>query len=338
MGGDGGPELVVAATRRFLDDNQDVDITLYGVRDKVLVHFPQGDSNAIPRCRIEHSSQTVEDDELPSAALRHKQNSSMGLAFQAVAEGRASACVSSGNTGAMVAMGLKLMGCHEGVDRPAICATIPARSKSCYLLDVGANVDCSAAQLRQLAAMATAMVSALEGSARPTVALLNIGKESIKGNRVVKEAAELFAGDASLNYLGFIEADELLDGRVDIFVCDGFVGNIALKASEGAVRNVMGRIALIAERHMSQNELHLNGDARQAVDDFSSSLVKGLGQTLDPDIYNGAILLGLRGVAIKSHGNTGEMGFYRALEQAARAAEADVPALVSRQINRSVSR
>ncbi|RLA47924.1 MAG: phosphate acyltransferase PlsX [Gammaproteobacteria bacterium] len=322
MGGDNGPKVVVPAAIRFLDENPGIELTLFGVQDELLRHFPNNDPAGISRCHAQFCSQFVADDESPSAALRHKQDSSMWLAFQAVAHGRSQAFISGGNTGAMVAMGLKLLGANEGIDRPAICTALPTRAGRCYLLDVGANVDCTTKQLHQLALMATNLVRVQEKIAKPSVALLNIGKESIKGNKVVKEAAELFNADASLNYAGFIEADELLSGRVDIVICDGFVGNVALKATEGAVANILDRLAVIGKRYST-------ADISAGV---MPSLLDALHRELDPGSYNGAILLGLKGVTVKSHGSADVDGFCCALERAVMAVGTDASGSITNEL------
>ncbi len=322
MGGDRGPAVVVPAAIRFLDEHPDVEFVLFGLQEKLLKYFPNNDPTSIARCRVQFCSQVVTDNEQPSSALRHKQDSSMWLALQAVAQGQADACVSSGNTGALMAMGLKHLGVNAGLDRPAICTALPARTGGCYLLDLGANVDCSPKQLHQFALMATAMVSGLDGLAKPTVGLLNIGVEASKGNRLVKEAAELLSNDSSLTYRGYLEADEILDGRMNIVVCDGFVGNIALKATEGVARNVVERLTALHDKLM-----HDVGAKNLA------GLLDGLRNALDPAGYNGAILLGLNRVVIKSHGNTDDQGFCRALERAVRAVMADVPGLVADNMN-----
>ncbi len=322
MGGDRGPAVVVPAAIRFLDAHPDVELLLFGIQEKLLKYFPNNDPTSIARCRVQFCSQVVTDNEQPSSALRHKQDSSTWLALQAVAQGQADACVSSGNTGALMAMGLKHLGINAGLDRPAICTALPARTGGCYLLDLGANVDCSPKQLHQFALMATAMVSGLDGLAKPTVGLLNIGVEASKGNRLVKEAAELLSNDSLLTYRGYLEADEILDGRMNIVVCDGFVGNIALKATEGVARNVVERLTALHDKLM-----HDVGAKNLA------GLLDGMRNALDPAGYNGAILLGLNRVVIKSHGNTDEQGFCRALERAVRAVMADVPGLVADNMN-----
>ena len=325
MGGDSGPEVVVPAVIRFLNEFPDIDIVLYGLEDELLKSLPHHDPSGIARCRVQFSSQIVIDNESPSAALRHKQDSSMWLALEAVAQGSADACISGGNTGALVAMGLKLMGVYKGVDRPAICTVLPMQAGRCYMLDVGANVDCAAQQLQQFAAMATALVSGLEGIKKPTVALLNVGKESIKGNKVVKQAAELFGDDHSLNYLGFIEADELLQSRADIVVCDGFTGNIALKATEGTARYILAELAPIIESY---------GTKEGIPESISAGLLVSCGKAFNPGSYNGAILLGLNGVVVKSHGNADENAYCGALERAAKSIRGGVSTLIKAHLEK----
>lgn len=326
MGGDLGPIAVVPAVLRFLNDYQNVAVSLFGQRDTLLRHFPAVETSvANNRCRIVHCEQTVADDEQPALALRHKQQSSMSLAMQAVADGQARACISGGNTGALMAMGLKNLGIVAGVDRPAICTRLPAANDRCYLLDLGANVDCSARHLHQFARMAAAMHCGVTRIRSPRIALLNIGRESTKGNKVVKEAAALLTADSSLNYVGFVEADQLLAGWADAVVCDGFAGNIALKAMEGTAKSLLARLAKLATEEVlcSPHNASLLGAGDLNV------LLGGLSREFNPATYNGAILLGLQGVAIKSHGNADADGFYCALEQALMAVQSDVPALVA---------
>ena len=336
MGGDGGPAVIVPAAIRFLSNNPDAELVLYGLEDELLKHFPNRDPLGIDRCRVQYSSQVVSDQESPSAALRHKQDSSMWLALQSVAQGSAGACISGGNTGALMAMGLKLLGISEGIDRPAICTALPRQEGRCYLLDAGANVDCSAQQLQQFALMATALVSALEQIAQPPCALLNIGKERIKGNKVVKEAAELLAANSILNYTGFIEADDLLRGGIEIVVCDGFVGNVTLKAIEGAARMILEHL-MLAKSSMQPSlkpALAKSPEADLSVPSGleSEGVYAGLRQAFDPGQFNGAILLGLNAVVIKSHGSADKAGYCGALERAAQAHQADVTGQVARYL------
>ncbi len=317
MGGDEGPKVVIPAAIQYLRENPDVELTLYGQQDELLKHLPGHDPAGIDRCRVKYSSQSVTDDESASSALRHKRDSSMWLAIKAVAESDADACISGGNTGALMAMGLALLGSHKDVDRPAICTALPTKNGGCYVLDMGANVDCAATQLQQFALMATALVKGIEGIVVPTVALLNIGKESIKGNKLVKESAQLLSGDSRINYVGFIEADELLKGEVDIVVCDGFIGNILLKASEGAARMILGELAGFATASETKGAA-LGNDTEQ-------SIIRELKNTYSPAAYNGAILLGLNNVVIKSHGSADQRAYVSALGRAARSAAANIP-------------
>lgn len=313
MGGDGGPDVTVPATTRFLSDNPGVNVTLYGreaeLSDHLSRHLSRTHADLSRRVHIEFCPQVVLDDEPPSSALRNKQNSSMWRSLECVARGGAQACVSAGNTGALMAMGIKLLGLASGIERPAICAALPGGQGWIYLLDVGANVDCSAAQLHQFATMATTLVSLVESIDRPSCALLNIGQEATKGNKQVKDAAELLAHDPGLNYTGFVEADQFFSTPVKIIVSDGFIGNIALKATEGAARFVLDRVYSERQAPASRS---------------SSEADSGIPLELDPSRYNGAALLGLRNMVVKSHGSADEAGFYGALETAARAVTSGV--------------
>lgn len=297
MGGDLGPAITVPAVIQYLHDYPESTLVLFGVEAPLVAHLPNNDINGIDRCRVQFCSQLISDDDSFFNVLRHRNDSSMWRTIEAVATGNAQACVSGGNTGALVAIGRHLLGIRDGIDRPGICTALPTAKGNCYLLDVGANVDSTAQQLHQLARQAKDFVSQLERLEAPSIALLNIGLEAGKGNKVVKQAAALLSNDSSLNYVGFIEADELLDHRVDITLCDGFAGNIALKAIEGAAKRVMTRLAEIGGQSIRK-------------------LLETTQKELNPSAYNGAILLGLRGAVIKSHGNADQNGFYRALERA----------------------
>jgi phosphate acyltransferase len=303
MGGDGGPATVIPAVMRYLRENPDIYVTLHGLERDLLEYLPDNNPSGLDRCKVQYSAQVVNDDDLPSVVVRHKTDSSMWHALKMVADGAADACVSGGNTGALVAIGCRLLGNEKNVDRPAICITLPTATGRGYLLDVGANVDCTPQQLHTLARIASEYVRGLENLTSPSVALLNIGKEATKGNRVVKRCAELLNNDATLNYAGFIEADKLFDGDVDIVVCDGFVGNVALKASEGMAKAIINKLS------------NLEGE-------LSESLIKTLRQEYDPGTHNGAVLLGLQGTVIKSHGSSDIAGFCCALQRAAQAVNA----------------
>jgi glycerol-3-phosphate acyltransferase PlsX len=236
-------------------------------------------------------------DDLPSQALRGKKDSSMRVAIELVKEGAAHACVSAGNTGALVATARFVLHMLPGIDRPAICSAMPTIHGHSHLLDLGANVDSSPEQLFQFGLMGVALTSAVENKENPTVALLNIGEEEIKGNDRVKQAAALMA-ESNLNYLGFVEGNDIYEGRVDVIVCDGFVGNVALKASEGVAHMLT---------HFAKEELAAW---------FSRPVLKALKHRADPRRYNGASLLGLRGIVVKSHGSADELSFANAIREA----------------------
>lgn len=321
MGGDGGPECTVPATVDTLSRHPDLRVVLYGDVAQVTAWLPNGQRPA--RLQIAHCAEIVDMVEKPSAALRHKRESSMWHALQAVADGRANACVSAGNTGALMAMGMAVLGRLPGVDRPAICTALPTnKDRRCYLLDLGANVDCTAAQLHQFAVMATLMVAAIEGRPSPSVGLLNLGVETAKGNREVSAAARLLAADASLNYTGFVEGDGIFDGACDVVVCDGFVGNVALKTTEGVSRMIVALVAQLFGQGLPARLAYL----------LIRPGLRRLQRRLDPSRYNGASLLGLAGVVVKSHGGADRASFANALEVAAREAVVNIPALIGARL------
>jgi len=319
MGGDSGPTVTVPAVKRFLANNPNMEVTLHGREAELSAalarHFSDAGADISRRYQVVFSPEVVSDDEPPASALRNKQGSSLWRSLQQVAEDGAGACVSAGNTGALMAMGIRLLGLAGGVERPAICAALPRDQGRFYLLDVGANVDCSARQLHQFANMATTLVSLVENTDRPSCGLLNIGQEATKGNRLVKEASALLANDPRLNYHGFVEAHQFFTSAVKIVVSDGFSGNIALKATEGAARFVLD--------HLYSRLESLSGDGSLAAQNNTAL-------ELDPRRYNGAVLLGLKKIVIKSHGSADESGFYGALETAARSATNAVAEGVSR--------
>jgi glycerol-3-phosphate acyltransferase PlsX len=242
----------------------------------------------------------------------------MRVAINQVKEGRALAAVSAGNTGALMAVSRFVLKTLPGVDRPAICTAIPTAKGHCHMLDLGANVDSEPKHLLQFALMGQAVVRAVDGLSAPRVALLNIGEEDIKGNEQIKEAATLMQQAADLNYAGFVEGNGIFVGDVDVVVCDGFVGNVSLKTMEGAASMIGGMIREEAGRSLLRKLSGL----------FALPLLRGLKHRLDPERYNGASLVGLNGIVVKSHGGTGVEGFVSALEVAVLEAERNVPALI----------
>jgi len=267
-----------------------------------------------PRLRLQHAGEVVSMDEPPAQALRYKKDSSMRVAVNLVKSGEAHACVSAGNTGALMATSRYVLKTLPGIDRPAIATVLPnMRGGWTYVLDLGANVDCTPEQLMQFGVMGAMLVAAVEHKERPSVGLLNIGVEDIKGNETVKRAAELLR-DSGLNFHGNVEGDDIFKGTTDVVVCDGFVGNAVLKASEG----VATMIVAFLKQEFTRNPL------RKLVALAAMPVLQALRRRMDPGRYNGASLLGLRGVVIKSHGAADAYAFGKALERAAEEVRNDV--------------
>ena len=253
-------------------------------------------------------------DEPPALAMRNKKDSSMRVAVNLVKEGEAQAAVSAGNTGALMAISRFVLKTLPGIDRPAICSTLPSMRGQTHMLDLGANVDCSPEHLLQFGIMGAMLVAAVEHNERPSVGLLNIGEEDIKGNEQVKEAARLLAA-SNLHYIGFVEGDGIYLDEVDVVVCDGFVGNIALKSSEGVAKLV---------RHYMSQEFKRNPLTRLA-GLIALPVLRAFGRKIDPRRYNGASLLGLQGTVVKSHGSADALAFANAIQVAILEAAQAVP-------------
>jgi glycerol-3-phosphate acyltransferase PlsX len=305
MGGDHGPHVTVPAALNFLGSNADVDIVLVGLRDAIEAELKARGAKPNPRLRVHHASEVVLMDDSAATALRTKKDSSMRVAVDLVKSGEAHACVSAGNTGALMAVSRFVLKMLPGIDRPAIIAALPSIRGSTYVLDLGANVDCRPEHLLQFGIMGATLVAAVEHKDRPSVGLLNIGEENIKGNEVVKRAAELLR-ESDLNFIGNIEGDGIYKGEADVVVCDGFVGNVMLKASEGIVQMVR---SYLREEFMRSILTRLVGAIVMPV-------LHAFRRRLDPRRFNGATLLGLRGIVVKSHGSADVFGFARAIERA----------------------
>ncbi len=321
MGGDHGMSVVLPAAVRVLSKRNDLDLLLVGDQERIrqeLAGLGQTDNE---RLSIQHASQFVEMDEPASHALRHKKDSSMRVAINLVKEGAAQGCVSAGNTGALMSTARFVLKTLPGIDRPAICTALPNRSSHTWVLDLGANIDSSSEHLLQFAVMGSELATAVDGNNQPRVGLLNIGEEEIKGNETVKQAAVLL-GDSPLNYIGFVEGDDIFSGAVEVVVCDGFVGNIALKSVEG----VAGLISHFIKREFTRNLLTKMAAL------VALPVLKAFRKQIDPRRYNGASLLGLRGTVVKSHGGTDELGFANAIEVAAQAVKQQVPERISSRL------
>jgi phosphate acyltransferase len=320
MGGDHGPSVVVAAALRFLSDSDRVNLILVGDESRITQCLGKADRE---RVKIHPTTQEVGMDESPSKALRGKKDSSMRVAIDMVQRGEADACVSAGNTGALMATARFVLKTLPNVDRPAIITAVPSLYGHTHMLDLGANVDCTAEQLFQFAVMGSELVTAVEGIAAPRVALLNIGQEEIKGNEQVKQANELLLR-SDLNYVGFIEGDGIFLEDIDVVVADGFVGNVALKCSEGVAKFV---------RHSLGSQFKRTWFTRLA-GLAAMPILNQFRRTMDPRRYNGASLLGLRGIVVKSHGGADEIAFENAIHIAQKEIHANIPKRIGEQVGR----
>ncbi|WP_455235302.1 phosphate acyltransferase PlsX [Thiogranum longum] len=321
MGGDHGPEVVIPAALRVLSERDDIALLLVGDQETLQKTLKASGASGREHLQIQHASQHVDMDELPSHALRFKKDSSMRVAINMVKEGRAQACVSAGNTGALMATARYVLKTLPGIDRPAICTSLPTMTGHTWMLDLGANIDSSPEHLFQFGLMGSVLATAVDGNDSPRVGLLNIGEEEIKGNETVKEAAGLLSS-GFLNYIGFIEGDDVYSGKTDVVVCDGFVGNIALKTSEGVAK----MISHFIKREFTRNIL------TRIVALAALPVLRAFRKQIDPRRYNGASLLGLRGTVIKSHGGADVLAFANAIEVAAVVVKQDVPERIKSQL------
>lgn len=313
MGGDHGPSVTVPATLEFLRRDPDCAAILVG-RNEVLQPLLGQSGEFGDRLRLHHASEVVEMHEPVASALRTKKDSSMRVVADLVKEGIANAAISAGNTGALMAISRFVLKTLPGIDRPAIASILPTALGHSYVLDLGANVDCTAEHLLQFGVMGSLLVSALEHRDRPSVGLLNIGEEDIKGNEVVKQAAELLK-ESGLNFIGNVEGDDIWKGTADVVVCDGFVGNVVLKSSEGLAQ----MIAKGLKEEFSRSIF------TKAAAIMALPVIRAFKTRFDHRAYNGASLLGLKGIVVKSHGSADAYAFGCALERAAEAARQRLP-------------
>ncbi len=309
MGGDHGPRVTVPAALEFLRRNADASVILVGSSDAIASELGRHRKSPDERVRVQPASEIIAMDEPPANALRNKRDSSMRVAVDLVKSGEAGASVSAGNTGALIAISRFVLKMLPGIDRPAIISVLPTMTGRTYLLDLGANVDCAPEHLLQFGLMGASLVAAVEHLDRPTVGLLNIGEEAIKGNEVVKQAGELLRS-SGLNFIGNVEGDDIYKGKADVIVCDGFVGNVALKTSEGLAQML---------RQMLREEFTRNLFRYIALA-VAWPVIASFRRRVDHRRYNGASLLGLRGIVVKSHGSADRLAFLCALERAAEEA------------------
>jgi phosphate acyltransferase len=321
MGGDHGPDVTVHAAIDFVRKHEDVRVILVGIEEKLRPFLAKGGAADNPRILIHPASEVVAMDESPALALRNKKDSSMRVAINLVKHGEADACVSAGNTGALMAISRFVLKTLPGIDRPAICGILPTMKGHAHVLDLGANVDCTPAHLLQFGIMGSSLVSAIEHKDGPSVGILNIGEEDIKGNDVVKRAAELLRA-SGINFVGNVEGDGIYKGEAEVIVCDGFVGNVAIKTSEGLAqmlstflrqefrRNILTRLAAL----------------------FALPVLNHFKHRLDHRRYNGASLLGLRGIVVKSHGSADVFSFGNALDRAAEMVRSGVLGRITERV------
>jgi len=326
MGGDVGPDVVLPAAIQIVGKRSDVRLILVGDEDVLRQCLQSIGATESDQLQIHHASQVVDMDEAPSRALRGKKDSSMRVAINLVKDGVADACVSAGNTGALMATGRFVLKTISGIDRPAIITALPSIQGHTHVLDLGANIDSSSEHLYQFAVMGSILSTAIDNIESPRVGLLNIGEEEMKGNDTVKVAAQLLA-DSDLNYVGFVEGDDINKGSVDVVVCDGFVGNVALKTIEGAAKMI---------GHYMKQEFNRNVFTR-LIGLMTLPVLKAFRQKIDPRQYNGASLVGLRGIVIKSHGGADVLAFENAINIALIEIDKEVPEKISAHLESILS-
>lgn len=324
MGGDHGPKVTLPAAIKALKKFKNLKIILVGQEDVLGRYLRRLKPNMGDRLVVHHASEVVEMDELPSQALRSKKDSSMRVAINLVKQGEAKACVSAGNTGALMATSRFVLKMLPGIDRPAIMSLLPNQPLgSIHMLDLGANIDCTAEHLVQFAAMGSVVTAAVENIDRPRVGLLNVGTEEIKGSEQIKEAHNLLSECKDINYVGYAEGNDICMGEFDVIVCDGFAGNIALKSMEGMVK-------LIA--HMLKESFKRSWFTKLCAM-MALPVLYSFKKNFNTDLYNGATLVGLNGIVVKSHGGAKELGLFYAIQEALREVEKDVTSKISAQLS-----
>lgn len=314
MGGDFGPDVVLPAAAQVVKARNDVRIILVGDKDRIEACARQHNITFSDRLELRHASEVVEMHDEPGQAIRKKKDSSMRIAINLLQEGVAQAVVSAGNTGALMGTAKFVLKTLPGIDRPAISTTIPSVTGHTHMLDLGANVDCTADHLFQFAIMGSVLAEAVDNIERPRVGLLNIGSEATKGNALTKQADALLQ-TAPINYIGFVEGDDIYNGKVDVIVCDGFVGNISLKTSEGVAKMIS---------HFMREEFTRNW-RNKLIAFVAMPVLNAFRKRIDPRAYNGASMLGLQGIVIKSHGSADVFAYTRAIEIALLEIRKSVP-------------
>lgn len=326
MGGDFGPSVVVPAALTALAAHTSLYLTLVGQIEAIQPYLGKALEKFGDRLVIQDAREIVTMDEPPAVALRTKKDTSMRVAIDLVKAGKVEACVSAGNTGALMAIARFVLKTIPGIDRPAIVYSLPAEGENgrIRMLDLGANVDCNAEHLYQFAVMGSVLTAAVDNIQSPRVGLLNIGSEAIKGPKAVKEAAELLMAQNVVNYIGYIEGTDLYRGKAHVVVCDGFGGNIALKTSEGVARMFFNFFKIEFSKTIWTRLVGM----------IARPMLKKLSAKFDPSGYNGASLLGLNGIVIKSHGHASEYMYVKAIEEAILEVEHNVPEQIRSEVVR----
>jgi glycerol-3-phosphate acyltransferase PlsX len=326
MGGDHGPGVTVPGALAALQAEADLRIVLVGLSEPITRLISEAPAGLRNRVTVHEATQVVTMDEKPQDALRRKKDSSMRVAIDLLKAGEADACVSAGNTGALMATGRFVLKTIDGIDRPAIISRIRARHGHTHMLDLGANSECTAEHLFQFAVMGTVVASDMHGIAKPRVGVLNIGSEEMKGDSVVQDAAKLLSA-SKLNYVGFVEGDDIFSGEVDVVVTDGFTGNVALKTMEGLANMLVGAL----KTEYTRNPLRYVGAAA------SWPVLRSLRREFDPRTYNGASMVGLSGIVIKSHGSADVLSFSNAIRVGLVEARKGVPTQIANLLSAQLS-
>ncbi|WP_371379638.1 phosphate acyltransferase PlsX [Thalassotalea aquiviva] len=328
MGGDRGPLITIPAAILAVQNNPQLRLILCGDEEIIYSHLKTHLNEDHTRISILHCTESVAMDEKPSSALRTKKDSSMRKALDLVRDGKAQACVSAGNTGALLLMAHYVLKMLPDIERPALISQIPITDSPnhAFMLDLGANVFCDSNTLFQFAVMGSVLAEEVDDIERPKIALLNMGEEDIKGSDHIKQTANLLKDHPELNYVGFIEGDDIFSGKADVIVCDGFVGNIALKTCEGVAKLVMKKVLKIINESKFTRILGI----------LLNPTLKKIVKRLNPDQYNGASLIGLRGIVVKSHGNANKSAFYNAILEAVKEVERQVPEKIKNKMEQSL--
>jgi glycerol-3-phosphate acyltransferase PlsX len=321
MGGDHGPKVTVPAAKRALSEISDIQLVLVGDETQLKQELDKLGLSDEARISIRHASEVVAMDEAPASALKKKKDSSMRVAINLVKDQTVQACVSAGNTGALMATSKFVLKTITGISRPAICTILPSMTGHTHMLDLGANLECTPESLREFAIMGSVLAQSVDGLEKPSVGLLNIGSEAMKGSESIKKASRLIAA-SGLNYYGFVEGDDIYKGTVNVVVTDGFVGNVSLKTGEGLA-------ALV--NHVLRREFKKNLITKLAAI-IALPVLSAVRKILDPRRYNGASLLGLNGIVVKSHGGADTSSFFNAIKIASIEIEKDVPQRISRVV------